>query len=784
MAGVAAQLCGDRSIVESLGYRVDAHGYISQKVQEANGPSWSRFSRLGVRRSILNDLSPAATFLAYNFNAPSDPSAFLKKVDEITSEVRKECSWLYEVIHTDGVSKGQLNYALWSDVFNCPECAGELVFWDIAVDAKAGEIKDAFNCPHCSKALTKKSLERVWITKYDECIRANVRHAKQTPVLINYTHAGRRYDRKPEKSDFDILERIEKSYIPYPIPTDELPDGFNTRQPKYSHGITHVHHLFYKRNLWVLAACWQRARTAELKFLFTSMMYKSTQLCAPLMSNYFAALKGQNRGGWVGKERTGTLYCPSIHSEVSIFPQIASRASSAFVNVGKVGNFVIGTSSSLALKLPSNSVDYVFIDPPFGANINYSEMSFLWEAWLGVVTNNKSEAIENDVQGKGPDEYRQLMAACFKEARRVLKPGRWITVEFSNTKASVWNNIQTALSEAGFVVANVSALDKKQGSINAYISSVAVKQDLVISAYKPSDTLEERFATLGGGEESLWDFVRTHLEFLPITRMRGSELEYVPERDPRIVYDRVVAWFVRHNTLVPLSANEFQVKLTSRFGLRDGMIFSPEQVAEYEKRRAQAARVPQRELFVSDERSAIDWLADLLKARPSTYQEIHPEFIAQLGAGWKKHEAKPELAALLENNFLKHDGAVNVPSQIHSYLSSNHKDLRGLEKSNPHLQLKARDRWYVPDPNKAQDLEKKREKALLKQFDEYVNSTSRKLKEFRLEVLRAGFKAAWGNRDYQTIIKMAQKIPEEALQEDEKLLLWYDQALTRAEAGA
>lgn len=33
------------------------------------------------------------------------------------------------------------------------------------------------------------------------------------------------------------------------------------------------------------------------------------------------------------------------------------------------------------------------------------------------------------------------------------------------------------------------------------------------------------------------------------------------------------------------------------------------------------------------------------------------------------------------------------------------------------------------------------------------------------------------------IIKVAQKIPDEALQEDEKLLLWYDQALTRMEAG-
>ena len=58
-------------------------------------------------------------------------------------------------------------------------------------------------------------------------------------------------------------------------------------------------------------------------------------------------------------------------------------------------------------------------------------------------------------------------------------------------------------------------------------------------------------------------------------------------------------------------------------------------------------------------------------------------------------------------------------------------------------------------------------------------SSSRRLKVFRLEAVRAGFKKAWQERDYATIIAAARKIPENVLQEDPKLLMWYDQALTR-----
>jgi hypothetical protein len=121
-----------------------------------------------------------------------------------------------------------------------------------------------------------------------------------------------------------------------------------------------------------------------------------------------------------------------------------------------------------------------------------------------------------------------------------------------------------------------------------------------------------------------------------------------------------------------------------------------------------------------------------------------------------------------------------VPSQIHSYLSTNFKEWRNLEKDASLLKAKAKDRWYVPDPRKAVDLEKLRERSLLQEFEAYAVARDRRLKTFRIEAVRAGFKKAWQEKDYATIIAVGRKIEEAVVQEDPKLLMWFTNALNRA----
>jgi len=97
----------------------------------------------------------------------------------------------------------------------------------------------------------------------------------------------------------------------------------------------------------------------------------------------------------------------------------------------------------------------------------------------------------------------------------------------------------------------------------------------------------------------------------------------------------------------------------------------------------------------------------------------------------------------------------------------------------------AKDRWYVPDPNQASDLEKMREKSLMKEFWQYLpagytpkpvdskqgtlpgfdasyvpTTSGKKMKIIRMEAVRAGFKFCWQNKDYPTIIAELNVFPK------------------------
>ena len=917
MTGVAAHWCGTapeawRKSLEAL-WSEEGFGK----------PRW------GARRAILNDLAPAAGFIAANYTLPFDVAAFADAGRALLDEVEEELGWMYETLHTDGKTKGRIDYTVWSEVFSCPECTGEVVFTDQALDTKTGRVRDMFPCPHCGSELTKRRLERLYESHVDPAIDSTIRAPRRKPTTTIYSIGGTTYTKRTDISDLEVLRRIDQLPLPAEMPLDPIPPMHMTHQrARMDHfGVTHTHHFFLPRAAHALAAMWRRADAHRDPRIRHMLLYFVEQAIwtMTILNRYRPTGYSQ-----VNQYLTGVYYVPSQHSECSpryvlegklerlgktfrefqvpnnsgsdyapgsardpgsmearaqapqktviphqpresgeqtgiqvswergrparsghshnpsaIIPRhprdpsavIPAKAGIHFnqrsldsrfrgndelhgpreddglrgndglheddglhgsngsrgdddlkrpVHPSLVRNRDSGcittTGTTALLGLPDDSVDYVFTDPPFGENIYYADLNFLVESWHRVLTNAAPEAIVDHFKGKGLPEYQRLMQRCFEEYRRVLKPGRWITIVFHNSRNAVWTAIQEALLAAGFVVADVRTMDKQQGSYRQ-VTSTAVKQDLVISAYKPNGGLEARFALGKGAEEGAWDFVRTHLGQLPVFVRKGGRVEVVNERQPHLLFDRMVAFHVLRNVTIPLSIGEFLSGLTRHFPERDGMVFLPDHVAEYDGKRASVEDVAQLEIFVIDEVSAIQWLKRHLDRKPQSFQDVHPQFLREI-AGWRKHERLPELSEMLEQNFLHYDGAGEVPSQVHAYLSTNYKELRKLPKDHPALRTKGKDRWYVPDPNKAVDVEKRRTRILLREFEQYRQSSRRKLRSFRLEAMRAGFFKAYQDQDYATILSVAERIPEAVLQEDQKLLLWYDQALTRTEEDA
>ena len=189
---------------------------------------------------------------------------------------------------------------------------------------------------------------------------------------------------------------------------------------------------------------------------------------------------------------------------------------------------IITTESTDSKRIPENSLDYIFVDPPFGSNLMYSESSFAYESWLRVQKNNTQEAVVNNTQHKGEHDYTAIMRQCFGAMNWSLKPGRWITVEFHNSKNSIGTAIQESLTAAGFVVADQDI--KPQSRIPKLVNfSQRRKTRTSISAYKPNSGSEERFKLTAGTEEGIIDFIRTHLNSF-LFCLKNGQAEIIAER--------------------------------------------------------------------------------------------------------------------------------------------------------------------------------------------------------------------------------------------------------------
>lgn len=734
MTGIAAQACGMPPT--SLRRQIEAEmGHV----------------RWGSRRAILSDLSPAATFIAAGVNLPVDAEAFDRRSAEILEQFEAEWGWMYRT--TDEHGRGRsIDYTVWSEVFTCPYCAGAIIFYEAAFNPRTGKVSETFRCPSCDKELTKDRAERrksrVRTLAGDAIERIEFR-----PVAVQVRGAS---GLKPiSEADLAVLRQVASATLRGPVPTGALPIGQMVHGSRLApKGFTHVHHLWGDRALLSLSALWAWGSAEADPMLRHALLFWIEQAMSGLswLNRYKAADHSQ-----VNRAQSGVYYVSSLISECHPRynlegTQVARGKRKSLVKMwdtspARVSSVAISTGSSTCLNLADATVDYVFVDPPFGENIPYSDLAILVESWHGVLTSTAEEAVMAHAARfvRTLAEYGELMERCFAEFHRILKPGRWMTVEFSNSSNEVWLTIQHALAKAGFVVADTRIIDKEHLSYRQVTATNAVKRDLVISAYRPADEPASPAGPGAGTPATAWAFVREHLRHLPVTVEQdpNGEQRVIRERLPDRLYDRMDAFHLNRNLAPPVTAAEFYDGLSQRFPERDGMYFLDEQVEAYERQRMTIKDLKAAQLFITDEESAIQWLRQFLKSRrsPQPYAAIQPEFFREVQAGLPDWEEPPDLKVLLERSCLQDDAG----------------------------------RWYVPDPKKDADLEKLRKRERLKEFATYAAGKG-PLRHFSLAAVRTGFSDAWERREFTSIVGVGKRLPADAFAQDERLLFYLDNA--------
>jgi 16S rRNA G966 N2-methylase RsmD len=403
------------------------------------------------RSGLLSDLSPAAVHIASGYAAAAHARDFGAGAAALMTALVALEQEFYGTRCGHCKKSARIEYTVWSDTLDCPSCARRIQFWDAARQAD-GTLSKTLHCPHCTASFRK----------------ADAKLTAQVPVLVSVScpHCRRREQRPPTKRERAEALRPRRSEITDWYPTAPFEPWREMWRGQHRElGIHTAADFFTDRNLAALAAVWQAANqsthAAMLRFAVTAVVNRASR-----------------RYQWNPKRPTnvlsGTLYVASLTYEFNVF-SLLRRKLSAVGQLVRAMDAAPGTcrvvpSSATGLHhIETGSVDYVFTDPPFGANIYYSDASFLWESWLDDFTPTTDEAVVStslpvEHGAKTLQDYEKLMSASFSEVARVLKPQAWASVMFHNSDDAVWSALERALESADLRLESAIAFDKTQPS--------------------------------------------------------------------------------------------------------------------------------------------------------------------------------------------------------------------------------------------------------------------------------------------------------------------------------
>lgn len=146
-----------------------------------------------------------------------------------------------------------------------------------------------------------------------------------------------------------------------------------------------------------------------------------------------------------------------------------------------------GTATDLSI-IPSDSINYIFTDPPHGNRIPYLELSLMWNSWLNHDFDLENEIIvsESKVRQKNVKDYEQRLKIAFGEMWRVLKSNGYVSIAFNSLDDDTWLSLLNTLLATGFEIKEITPLEYSARSVVQDNRQNALKTDFVITCQKQS----------------------------------------------------------------------------------------------------------------------------------------------------------------------------------------------------------------------------------------------------------------------------------------------------------
>lgn len=431
------------------------------------------------RNAELRDISVLASHIGTNYVTLVDSGQLHDAARTAVAAARERVGDIYSVTCEGCSERAELVRTTWSKVFACPTCDQPVNYYR-ALETANWHKRD-LACAGCGQPFEARRAR--WVG--DEAVVDTI--------------ACRCASTQREQPPSEPFEKPNLSGLEWPdVPIGEERQMFQANAlGKY--GLASTARFFSQRNLGALAALRGEINADADDAIRNKLMFAFTAILARASKRYqWSRARPLNAANQ-------NYYIAPVFFEWNVYDLFLRKVtavsrSDEFIRrerwrhgASDLPTVTYTTGSAEALDLPDESVDYVFTDPPFGGNIFYSDMNLFQEAWLGRFTDHAREAVvdrsgDRDSR-RSAERYEELITSSLRECCRVLKPGRWLSLVFSNSSGEMWALVQRAIHAAGFQLEHVSLLDKGQRSVKGLASGFenTVTYDLILSMRKAAN---------------------------------------------------------------------------------------------------------------------------------------------------------------------------------------------------------------------------------------------------------------------------------------------------------